>query len=138
MSVKIERMRYTGIKEKCWQVIRRICEVRDGNKCYTCPVQGEDVMWNAGHYRTVATVGSNNTRCWDVRFIRRQCSRCNGAGQGEQARFREHLVKDLGEAVVAEYDQQVVSKAPSPVRNWDVLLESLKAELELQKSLSFG
>lgn len=131
-------MRYKGIKDRCWQIIRRICEVRDGDKCYTCPKTGPEHLWNAGHYKPVAVVGSNNTRAWDVRFIRRQCPFCNGAGQGEQARFRERLVKDLGKAVVEEYDQQVASKAPSPVKNWDTLLESLKAELETEKALTFG
>lgn len=123
-------MRYTGIKDKCWQVIRKICKERDGDVCYTCQVRGPDVMWNAGHYRPVAVVGSNNTRAWDTTFIRRQCPRCNGAGQGEQARFRAKLVKELGEAVVADFDRLVVAKSPSPVRNWDILLEDLKKELE--------
>lgn len=131
-------MRYTGKKAKCWQVIRQICKVRDGDQCYTCPRNGDELTYDAGHYRPVAVVGSNNTRAWDPRFIRRQCKTCNGPGQGEQAIFRANLIKELGEAPVAEYDRLVRAKQVSPVRNWDVLLEDLTRILETERAMNFA
>lgn len=72
----------------------------------------------AGHYRPVAIIGSNNQKAWDERFIRLQCGRCNGPGQGEQVIFRYNLVKELGEATVAKYDLEVAQKKVDPVKDW--------------------
>jgi len=103
-------MRYKGLPGKCWELVREYVKKRDGDKCFTCPRQGSEWGWDAGHYRPVAIVGKNNKKAWDHRFIRRQCKRCNGMGQGEQVEFRRKLVLELGEEVVAEYDRAVAAK----------------------------
>lgn len=117
-------MRYVGIKGKVWEKVKLYYRENE-KECYTCGKKnlvGVDAQ--AGHYKPVAIVGSNNTRAWDKRFIHLQCSRCNGAGQGEQAVYREHLVKDYGEEVVAEYDRAVRAKEVSPVKNWEEVMQS--------------
>lgn len=111
--------RYTGEKGKVWESVKSWSR-RTYRDCYTCPAKelsGQNAQ--AGHYRPVAVVGLNNTRAWDKRFIRLQCGRCNGAGQGEQAIFRANLVRELGEETVAEYDKAIAAKTVSPVKDWN-------------------
>lgn len=116
-------MRYSGIKAKTWEAVKRANRRRE-DRCYTCGkrnIVGIDSQ--SGHYRTVAIVGSNCTRCWDERFVHLQCSRCNGAGQGEQAKYKSHLIADYGEDVVAEYDRAVDAREVSPIKNWQLIIE---------------
>lgn len=116
-------VRYTGIKGKAWEAIKARTRAKERH-CYTCPARDlEGTNAQAGHYRTVATVGSNNKRAWDERFIHLQCSRCNGAGQGEQARYRVRLVQDYGEELIAEYDRLVAAKHVNPVKNWQEIID---------------
>lgn len=111
-------MRYKGEKGKAWESVKRAMR-RLYKDCYTCPakdLQGKNA--HAGHYRPVAIVGSNNNLAWDEWYIKLQCGRCNGAGQGEQVRFREKLVQEHGEAVVAEFDAAVAARKVNPVKDW--------------------
>lgn len=120
-------MKYKGIKAKAWAAVQRGCKRRDGDTCYTCPRKGPEWSYDCGHYRPTAIVGANNTRNWLPQVIHRQCSRCNGAGQGEQVAYRAHLVKDYGEEWVAEYDRQVAAKQVSPVKNWQEVIDTWDA-----------
>lgn len=116
-------MRWKGEKAKAWEKVKQYNRARE-KVCYTCGKQNLfGIDSQSGHYRTVAVVGSNNTRCWDDRFIHLQCSRCNGAGAGEQAKYKEHLIVDYGIDVVAEYDRLVDAKAVSPIKNWEEIIE---------------
>lgn len=116
-------MRYKGEKGKAWEKIKEFNRARE-DRCYTCGKRNLiGIDSQSGHYRTVAIVGSNNTRAWDERFIHLQCSRCNGPGQGEQAKYKERLVSDYGIDVVAEYDRLVDAKAVSPIKNWKEIIE---------------
>ena len=116
-------MRYKGLKGVAWNSVKARTRLKEKD-CYTCGAKDLiGINAQAGHYRPVAVVGSNNTRAWDERFIHMQCSRCNGAGQGEQARYRMRLVEDFGEEIVAEYDRLVVAKQVSPVKDWQEIIE---------------
>lgn len=115
-------MRYRGIKGRAWNSVKQWCR-RTYEHCYTCPardLEGQNAQ--SGHYQPVAIVGSNNKLAWDSRFIRFQCSRCNGAGQGQQVIFRKNLVKEHGEKVVAEYDRKVKGKFVNPVKDWQEII----------------
>jgi hypothetical protein len=115
-------MRYKGIKGKAWEAVKKSVRRREKH-CYTCPAKnlvGKNAQ--AGHYRPIGQVGSNNTWSWDPRFIHMQCSRCNGAGQGEQAVYRQHLVKDYGEAAVKEFDDNW--RRVSPIKDWDFVIHT--------------
>ena len=116
-------MRYKGEKGKAWESVKMWVR-RTYTDCYTCGAK-DLVGMNAhgGHYQPVAIVGSNNNKSWDSRFIRLQCGRCNGAGQGMQVRFREGLVKEHGEAVVAKFDKEVKAKKIDKVENWEKIIE---------------
>lgn len=109
-------MRYKGEKGKAWEAVKQY--VRHHEKhCYTCPAKNlVGINAQAGHYKAVAIVGSNNTRSWDKRFIHLQCSRCNGAGQGMATEYRKHLVAQYGDEVVAEFDDNY--RKVSPVKSW--------------------
>lgn len=116
-------MRYKGIKEKCWQKVREIVKKRETD-CYTCGAKNlEGKNAQAGHCFPVSHVGSNNTLSWDLRQIHLQCSRCNGAGQGMQKEFLEHLTRDYGHSVVEELLQRRYKV--DPVKDWGALLENL-------------
>lgn len=121
-------MRWKGSKGKCWEVVREIVKLRDGDKCISCPKKGAQWKYDTGHYYPVALVGSNNTLSWDTRYIRRQCSFCNGSGQGMQAEFKEALRSILGQPALIEFETR--RHKVDPIKNWDVMLESLKKELE--------
>ncbi len=93
--------------------------------CYTCPLK--DLIANgykadAGHYKPVALVGSNNQLSWDEHFIHLQCSRCNGSGQGMAVEYRAHLVRDYGEDLVAKFD--ATWRQVNPVKNWKAIIEA--------------
>ena|SRR3990167_953486 len=116
-------MRYRGEKGHAWESVKRWCRQKFKH-CYTCNARNlVSFNANAGHYRPVAIVGSNNKKSWDERFIKLQCGRCNGPGQGEQAIFRANLVKELGEAVVDRFDREVAAKKVSPVKNWQEVID---------------
>lgn len=116
-------MRYKGIKGKVWEAVKAWSR-RNYTNCYTCPaeyLEGQNAQ--AGHYRPVAIVGANNKKAWDKRFIRLQCGRCNGAGQGQQVTFRRNLVKEHGEKIVAQFDKEVNARKVDPVENWQEIIE---------------
>lgn len=118
--------RYTGEKGKVWEEVKKWTR-RVSNDCYTCGAKDiETYNAQAGHYLPVAVVGLNNQRAWDERFIRLQCGRCNGAGQGEQVWFRAKLVEELGEEAVVEFDRAVRAKETKPVKDWKALREHFK------------
>jgi hypothetical protein len=111
-------MRYKGDKGKAWEAVKRWCR-RTFQHCYTCPAKYlVGINCQTGHYQPVGIVGSNNKLAWDENFIRMQCSHCNGVGQGMQVIFRENLVKEHGEVMVAEFDRQVAGKFYNAVKNW--------------------
>ena len=116
-------MRYKGIKGKAWDAVKRWCR-RTYKDCYTCPAKNlVGINAQSGHYQPVGLVGSNNVKAWDNRFIRLQCSYCNGVGQGRQAVFREKLVLEHGEAVVAQYDKEVEAHKVDPVKDWQAIID---------------
>ncbi len=120
-------MRWKSVKGKAWEAVKKSVRRREKN-CYTCAAKNlQGINAQSGHYRPVAIVGSNNTRAWDERFIHLQCSRCNGAGQGEQAKYHAHLIQDYGEDVVKEFDRLVDAKQVSPVKNWEEVIERFNA-----------
>ncbi len=119
-------MRYKSEKGRAWEEVKAWSR-RKWKDCFTCPAKDlHSYNAQAGHYRPVAIVGSNNNLAWDERFIRLQCGHCNGAGQGEQVKFRERLVRELGEEVVAEFDRQVDGKFVNKVVSWEAVAEKFK------------
>ncbi len=113
-------MRYKGIKGKVWDTIKLYVRAKEQD-CYTCGAEalvGRNAQ--AGHYLPVGHVGSNNTLSWDERQIHLQCSRCNGAGQGEQVAYRARLIEDYGEKIVLELEAR--RWKVDPIKNWNALL----------------
>lgn len=97
-------MRWKKDKGRAWEAVRAYVKAKEKH-CYTCPAKNlEGQNAQAGHFLPVGLVGSNNKLSWDERQIHLQCGRCNGVGQGEQALFRVHLVRDYGEATVLELE----------------------------------
>ena len=111
-------MRWSGKKAKAWESVKKAIRATE-TRCYTCGKEPVGRDFNTGHYMPVAMVGSNNMWSWDRRFIHCQCSFCNGAGQGMQVQYRNHLLRDYGEDVVNEFEQNW--RKPSPVKDWDAV-----------------
>lgn len=125
----MQTMRYTGIKGKAWEAVRSYVKGRETD-CYTCGkknLSGADAQ--CGHYRTVAEVGSNNERCWMKEIIHLQCSYCNGARGGAQAKYRARLVKDYGEEWVDKYDKDVDSKKYAAIKDWKRIIDTFSEVL---------
>jgi len=69
--------------------------------CFTCGTRRPWRTLDAGHY-----IGRTNRGVrWDPRDIRPQCRLCNTARDGERAKFRAHLVRELGEAEVENLER---------------------------------
>lgn len=118
-------MRYTGIKGKAWEAVKRWCR-RTYQHCYTCG--SRDLVsfnHNAGHCWPVAIVGNNNTLSWDERQIRAQCMRCNGPGQGMQEVFIARLMQELGADAVRQLRSRVYKV--DPVKDWKKIIEHFDA-----------
>lgn len=115
-------MHYKGIKGKVWEKVKLYVRKREKH-CYTCSARNlQTYNAQAGHYRPVAQVGSNNKWSWDKRFIHLQCGGCNGKGQGEQAAYRAHLIQEYGEEVVLAFDNNW--RKVNPVIDWNEVMES--------------
>lgn len=114
-------MRYVGIKGKVWEKVKNYVRLHEKD-CYTCAAKdlfGANAQ--AGHYKPVALVGSNNKWSWHPKFIHLQCGRCNGAGAGMQVEYRWHLVQDYGEATVLEFDRNY--RRTNPVKDWNEVIK---------------
>lgn len=121
-------MRWKGEKAKAWEAVRNYVKAKEKD-CYTCEAKrltGQNAQ--AGHYLPIGHVGSNNTLSWDERGIHLQCSRCNGVGQGEQVSFREHLVRDYGEAVVQSLEAR--RWKIDPIKDWVKVREHYESLLK--------
>lgn len=120
-------MRWKGDKAKAWEEVKAWTR-RTWKDCYTCGRKDlEGINAQAGHYQTVAVVGSNNALAWNPDFIRLQCSYCNGVGQGQQVLFRAHLVREHGEEKVAKYDKEVYGKVSRPIKDWQAIINQFKS-----------
>lgn len=114
-------MRYKGIKGRAWESVKKRTRKKEKH-CYTCKaknLRGQNAQ--AGHYKAVAVVGSNNVLSWDERFIHLQCARCNGAGQGMSVEYRKHLVAEYGEEVVQWFDDNW--RKVNPVKDWQEIID---------------
>lgn len=114
-------MRYKGIKAKVWEEVKKACRRRSRN-CYTCPAKDlEGRNAQAGHYKPVALVGSNNVLSWDTRFIQSQCSHCNGPGQGMSKEYEAHLRRDYGDKTVDWFE--ATYRKVNPVKDWEKVMQ---------------
>lgn len=124
-------MRYKGKKDKAWEAVKTYTRAKEKH-CYTCEAKNlQGINAQAGHYLPVAIVGSNNTLSWDERVIHLQCGRCNGAGQGQQVQYRNHLLKDYGETMVSEFEARrwKVDK----VKDWQKIIDHYQTLLSALK-----
>jgi hypothetical protein len=115
-------MRYTGIKAKAWEAVKTRTRKKEKD-CYTCPAKdlvGQNAQ--AGHYKPVSLVGSNNRWSWDERFIHLQCGHCNGAGYGMAREYEERLRKQYGDAAVDEFEANY--RKTNPVKNWQAIIDA--------------
>lgn len=118
-------MRYTGVKGKVWEVVRKAIARRDGDNCYTCHRKGDGYSYDTGHYFPVAMVGSNNRLSWMPELIHRQCKYCNGAGQGMQVEYRKALVQDYGRKAVEGWEAR--RHKVDPIKDWNEVIEIFNA-----------
>jgi len=87
-------------KAQLWQECRRITFASHGDTCYTCYAQ--DLMGSnkqCGHFLP-SSVCSVALR-YDLRNLRPQCMRCNINLSGNWIEYEKHLIRDLGEQIVA-------------------------------------
>lgn len=121
-------MRYKGIKGKAWDKVKEYVRKKEKD-CYTCKARNlSGYNAQAGHYLPVALVGSNNYLSWDIRQIHLQCGRCNGYGQGEQASYREHLIRDYGELTVKDFETRRYKV--NPIKNWEAIIDGYQALID--------
>lgn len=78
--------------------------------CYTC---GKRIPWKLcdnGHYRSRQAL---QTR-WDFLNCHCQCQNCNRLLRGNLSRYREHLVREIGENKVLELETRPAKKISTP------------------------
>lgn len=117
-------MRYKGVKGKAWEAVKASVRRREKD-CYTC--NKKDLLANgwkadAGHYKPVALVGSNNKWSWHPRFIHLQCATCNGSGQGMAIEYAAHLAREFGQSVVDEFEASY--RRVNPVKDWKEVINT--------------
>lgn len=118
-------MRYKGEKGKAWESVKRSVRRREKD-CFTCGARNlVGINAQAGHYKTVAIVGSNNEWSWRPEFIHLQCFRCNGVGQGMAIEYRKLLVKEFGEKLVKEFDEGY--RKVRPIKDWKKIIKKFDA-----------
>lgn len=66
--------------------------------CYTCGKRLPWKMSDNGHYKSRQFVGTR----FDFDNMRPQCQNCNRTLRGNLAKYKEHLVKEIGETRVNE------------------------------------
>lgn len=113
--------RWKGEKAKAWQAVRAYVKAKERD-CYTCSARNlTGINAQAGHCWPVGHVGSNNRLSWDERQIHLQCSRCNGAGQGEQSAYKIRLIRDYGEQAVKDLEAR--RWKVDPIKSWQEVIE---------------
>jgi hypothetical protein len=113
--------RYGGLKGKAWEAVKSRTRAKEKD-CYTCPSKDlQSYNAQAGHYKPVALVGSNNVWSWDERFIHLQCCRCNGAGAGMAKEYEARLRKEIGNAAVDEFEANY--RKVNPVKDWQAIID---------------
>lgn len=113
-------MRYAGVKGRAWEAVKRYVRSKEKD-CYTCPAKNlEAYNAQAGHYKPVSLVGSNNRWSWHPTFIHLQCGRCNGAGAGMPHEYEARLRREFGDAVVDEFEANY--RRVNPIKDWDSII----------------
>ena len=117
MAAKVERAETRRRKEaikprakwlsECQAIVNRyvrLLALSRGDGCYTCgamPSQKFGGTYDAGHFRSVGS--APHLRYW-IPQIKLQCIPCNRHKGGMALAFRAHLVRDHGEAWVANLE----------------------------------
>lgn len=120
-------MRYKGVKGKAWEAVKRSIRSREVD-CYTCyrkDLIASQLKADAGHYKPVALVGSNNKLSWLPEFIHLQCATCNGSGQGMAIEYRVHLEKEYGKEKVQWFEDNY--RKTNPVKDWQEVINTFNA-----------
>lgn len=95
----------TKSKEKLWELCKQITRQTYGDTCYTCGSTGlSGSNWQTGHFLTSSTC-SMELR-YDLKNLRPQCMPCNKWKSGNWPAYERHLIKDHGEAYVAELKER--------------------------------
>lgn len=100
------------LKEKLWELCKKIIRLRYGNTCYTCNATGlEGANWHTGHFIASSICGAYLR--YDLRNLRPQCFRCNISLSSNGAVFYHTLVAKEGQAYVDQLflDKQKTVKA---------------------------
>jgi hypothetical protein len=94
--------RSTGVKtlkNKLWELCKRIIRLLYGNTCYTCGRTGlSGSQWHTGHFLPSSTCGIFLR--FDLRNLRPQCYYCNINLGGNGAAFYHNLVLYEGQEYV--------------------------------------
>lgn len=100
-----KRGKYKGLKyyeKRAWERLSRFVRLEgcyqstgrfERGRCYTCDHLVLFQELDAGH----AIGGRNNAVLFDKRIIKPQCQTCNRNNGGEYEKFKEKLIKELGE-----------------------------------------
>lgn len=119
-------MRYKGIKGKAWESVKKSVRRREKD-CYTC--SQKNLLANgrkadAGHYKPVGLVGSNNKLSWHPQFIHLQCATCNGVGQGMAREYETRLRKEYGDEIVDWFEGNW--RRVNPVKDWNEVIHTFE------------
>lgn len=99
-------------------------------RCYTCGKFVHYKMMDCGRYIS----RSCHFYRWDEQNARAQCRYCNRFRDGEKAKFREHLVKYMGEENVKKLEEMSAFYGHRHLDR-DTLLDIIRKYKELNKKL---
>jgi hypothetical protein len=113
------------LKEKLWQLCRKIVKLLYPHVCYTCgkPLIDGSNDFHTGHF-IPSSICSTVLR-YLLDNLRPQCSGCNVWKSGNWLAFENHLIKDLGKQFVADLKKL---NQETKGKKYDVLWYQMKIE----------
>lgn len=105
--MKLQNKTVSQLKSQCWNLCSEYNRRKDSDwrgyvKCCTCNVMKFWKEGDAGHF----LAGRTNGILFDDRGIHFQCKSCNGFKGGEQAIYKDFMLKRYGQKVIDELYKQ--------------------------------
>lgn len=82
-------------KDKCWEEIKKIIKLRDGDVCVTCGKRCEGANAHCGHFMTGATCSPS--LYYELTNIHRECYHCNVNLSGNWVVYLPFMISKYGQ-----------------------------------------
>ena len=103
-------------KDRLWNTLRTYIFNKYNFTCYTCDTPGlSGSNLQLGHFHPGSTCSLDTF--FHINNVRPQCGNCNLFKSGNPHKYRDRMLKEIGEEALAILDKRVYAR---PVVKWDV------------------